>query len=64
MQNYIKNQNLKNQKIEKINKNIQFKGMFPTSLGAIDFTTQDTEVAAITVSASFSIRDYTIESVT
>ena len=46
------------------NKNIQFEGMFPTSLGAIDFTTQDTEVAAITVSASFAIRDYTIESVT
>lgn len=46
------------------NKNIEFEGMFPTSLGAIEFTTQDTEISAITVSASFAIRDYKIKSVT
>ena len=45
-------------------KNVEFKGMFPTSLGAIEFTTQDTEVSAITVSASFAIKDYTISTVT
>tara|TARA_R100000808_G_C2141271_1_gene149052 strand:- start:1068 stop:1601 length:534 start_codon:yes stop_codon:yes gene_type:complete len=46
------------------NKNVEFKGMFPTSLGAVEFTTQDTEVSAITVSASFAIRDYIIKTVT
>ena len=46
------------------NRNVEFNGMFPTSLGAIEFTTQDTEVAAITVSASFAIKDYTIKTVT
>ena len=46
------------------NKNIQYKECFPTSLGALDFTTQDTEIATITASCSFSIADFTIESVT
>ena len=46
------------------NKNIQYKECFPTSLGALDFTTQDTEIAAITATCSFSIADFTIESVT
>ena len=46
------------------NKNVQYKECFPTSLGALDFTTQDTEIAAITASCSFSIADFTIESVT
>jgi hypothetical protein len=46
------------------NKNIIFKECFPTSLGALDFTTQDTEIAVITASCSFNIADFTIESVT
>ncbi len=46
------------------NKNVEFEGIFPTSLGAIEFTTQDTEISAITVSASFSIKDYIIKTVT
>ena len=46
------------------NKNIQYKDIFPTSLGALDFTTQDTEITAITALCSFDITDFTIESVT
>tara|TARA_R100000008_G_scaffold32251_1_gene18032 strand:+ start:1153 stop:1677 length:525 start_codon:yes stop_codon:yes gene_type:complete len=46
------------------NKNIQYKEIFPTNLGALEFTTQDTEITAITATCSFNIADFTIESVT
>ena len=46
------------------NKNIQYKEIFPTSLGALEFTTQDTEISAITATCSFNVADFTIESVT
>ena len=45
-----------------INKNVQFKDLWPTSLGAVDFNVSETEVSPIVVSVSFNIRDFTIES--
>ena len=46
------------------NKNIQFKDIFPTNLGSLDFTTQDTEIVAIAATCTFDITDFTIETVT
>ena len=46
------------------NLNIQYKDVFPTDLGGLDFTTQDTEIAAITAMCTFNIADFTIETVT
>ena len=47
-----------------INKNVQLKDLWPTSLGAVDFNVGETEVSPIIVSASFNIRDFTIVSTT
>jgi hypothetical protein len=47
-----------------INKNVQFKDLWPTSLGAIDFNVGETEVSPIIVSVSFNITDFTIVSTT
>ena len=46
------------------NLNVQYKDVFPTDLGGLDFTTQDTEIAAITAMCTFSVADFTIETVT
>ena len=46
------------------NLNVQYKDVFPTDLGGLDFTTQDTEIVAITAMCTFAISDFTIETVT
>ena len=43
---------------------IHFKDIFPTNLGSLDFTTQDTEIVAVTAICTFDVTDFTIETVT